>query len=127
MWGTRLDRSVILSEFFAALERHDFTLAPGGIPGRLVVYDHAGSGHRIVFVPHTRRIQIRLDALTQHEDRPGVAQRVYNILHLATAEALQRSAHHRDAAGDITDTNNIDRDGRDVGPNGSEVMTTSCL
>lgn len=92
MWATKLEcatqqPAAAVADFLRALERHGFTAGAGGIPGRLVVYDHDTTGHRIVIVEQSGRIQIRLDALTRHEARPKSARAIYQILELAASEA----------------------------------------
>ena len=92
MWATRLNPAVPVAELLAGLEREGFGKGAGAIPGRLAVFDQSDTGHRVIFVPRTGRIQIRLDALTRHEERVEAARVVYDILYRVVTEALGEAA-----------------------------------
>ncbi len=92
MWATHLNPDVSIAELLAGLEREGFGKGAGAIPGRLAVYDQSDTGHRVIFVPRTGRIQIRLDALTRHEERVECARVVYDILHRVATKALGGAA-----------------------------------
>lgn len=51
-------------------------VGPAGIPA-LRMFEHPRLGHRIVYVARTSRVQLRLDALTPHDDREAAAQALY--------------------------------------------------
>ena len=99
MWATRLHPDVSVIRFMESLERHDFATGAGVLPERLAVYDQAKTGQRIIFVYRTGRIQIRLDALTRHEERVEAARCVYDVLRRATFEAAGLHPR-RDSAAD---------------------------
>lgn len=86
LWGTKLDSTVEEPSFLAALGDHGFSQAPGVIPG-LHVLDHQ-SGHRLVYVTRTGRLQLRLDPLTRHEERVAAAHELYQVVRRATFAAL---------------------------------------
>ena len=44
------------------------------------VLEQDGSGHRVIVVLRSGRVQVRLDALTPHETRIEAAQRLYERL-----------------------------------------------
>lgn len=89
MWATRLDPSIAIDDFLAALQQHGFIEGIGGVANKLSVYDHGSSGHRVVLVHRSGRIQIRLDALTRHEDRVDAARQIYDVLLAATLDAAR--------------------------------------
>ena len=91
MWATGLDPSIAIDDFQASLKQHGFIEGRGGIADKLSVYDHGSTGHRVVFVHRSGRIQIRLDALTRHEDRVAAAKEVYDVLLAATQAAARNS------------------------------------
>lgn len=51
----------------------------------LFILEHTASGHQVVVVPRTRRLQIRLDGLTPRAERAAAAQNLYAVLTRATA------------------------------------------
>lgn len=92
LWGTRLDASIPELVFANALEQQDFVKAAGASPiAGLYVFDHRVTGHRVIYLPRTGRIQIRLDPLTGHEDRVQAAKQLYELLHRASQEATERT------------------------------------
>ena len=102
LWATSLDKSVSSEAFAQALERIGFVRAQGASPiAGLSVFDHGGSGHRVIHVARTGRIQIRLDPLTSHEDRARAAEQIYELLRAASRAACQSSdsAATADASG----------------------------
>ncbi len=89
LWGTTLESGVSGEAFAQALERHGFSPAPGASPiAGLSMFDHVETGHRVIFVARTGRIQIRLDPLTRHEDRVQSAASLYEQLLVASREAV---------------------------------------
>lgn len=102
LWATALDKSVANEAFARELERVGFVRAAGASPiAGLSVFDHGGTGHRVIHVARTGRIQIRLDPLTSHEDRRGAAKEIYKLLRAACLAACQSSdsAATADASG----------------------------
>jgi hypothetical protein len=102
LWATSLDKSVSNEEFARALEQVGFVRAAGASPiAGLSVFDHGGTGHRVIHVARTGRIQIRLDPLTSHEDRSRAAEQIYELLRAACRVACESSdsAAAADASG----------------------------
>lgn len=102
LWATSLDKSVSEEAFARALEQVGFVRAPGASPiAGLSVFDHGGTGHRVIHVARTGRIQIRLDPLTSHEDRARAAEQIYELLCAASRAAClsSDSAATADASG----------------------------
>lgn len=97
LWGTELDHSVSAEHFIEALELRGFTIGHGAIPG-LAILDHE-SGHRVVFIARTGRIQLRLDALTTHEQRIPAAEQLYETVRLAACGARGQADASPDATG----------------------------
>lgn len=88
LWASKLDASVPEDAFAEALERQQFVKAAGTSPiAGLCVFDHGVTGHRLIYIPRTGRIQIRLDPLTSHEDRVRAAEQLYELLRRASEEA----------------------------------------
>lgn len=88
LWATSLDQRVSRDDFAQALERHGFRSAIGAASvAGLGVFEHGGSGHRVIHVARTGRVQIRLDPLTSHEDRTRAAEQLYDLLRAASREA----------------------------------------
>lgn len=88
LWATSLDENVSMEDFACALEQHGFRRAAGAAPvAGLSVFEHGDSGHRVIHVARTGRVQIRLDPLTSHEDRPRAAEQLYDLLRAASREA----------------------------------------
>lgn len=103
LWATALDKAVSVEAFARALARQGFVQAAAASPiAGLNVFDHGGTGHRVIHVARTGRIQIRLDPLTSHEDRARAAEQIYELLRVASRAASQLSggaATAGDAAG----------------------------
>jgi hypothetical protein len=102
LWATSLDKSVSHEAFARALEQVGFVRAAGASPiAGLSVFDHGDTGHRVIYVARTGRIQIRLDPLTSHEDRARAAEQIYELLRAASRAACQSSdgAATADASG----------------------------
>lgn len=57
------------------------------VPGLLVIVQQRATGHQIVFVPRTGRLQIRLDGLTPVEERESAAAELYEVLRRACVKA----------------------------------------
>ncbi|HWN68240.1 MAG TPA: hypothetical protein VNM90_11430, partial [Haliangium sp.] len=92
LWATSLDRSVSEGAFARALEQLGFVRAAGASPiAGLSMFDHGATGHRVIHVARTGRIQIRLDPLTSHEDRSRAAEQIYELLRAACRAACQSS------------------------------------
>lgn len=92
LWATSLEKGISEEAFARALERHGFVRAAGASPiAGLSLFEHGNSGHRVVYVARTGRIQIRLDPLTSHEDRTHAAEQLYELLRAASREASQSS------------------------------------
>ena len=92
LWATKLDASIPESVFASALEQQEFVKAAGASPiAGLHIFDHRVTGHRVIYIPRTGRIQIRLDPLTGHEDRIEAAKRLYELLHRASQEADEQT------------------------------------
>lgn len=92
LWATSLEKGISEEAFARELERQGFVRAVGASPiAGLSVFDHGNSGHRVVFVARTGRIQIRLDPLTSHEDRTHAAEQLYELLRAASHAASQSS------------------------------------
>lgn len=92
LWGTQLDASIPEAAFTFALERQEFVKAAGASPiAGLHIFDHRATGHRLIYIPRTGRIQIRLDPLTRHEDRVQEAEQLYDLLRLAGQEASRQT------------------------------------
>jgi hypothetical protein len=92
LWATALDKSVSDEAFTRALEQQGFARAAGASPiAGLGVFDHGDTGHRVIHVARTGRIQIRLDPLTSHEDRSRAAEEIYELLRAASRVASQSS------------------------------------
>jgi hypothetical protein len=92
LWATALGQGVSEQAFIQALERHGFTRAAGASPiAGLSMFEHGTTGHRVVYVARTGRIQIRLDPLTSHEDRTQAAEQLYELLRAASREASEFS------------------------------------
>jgi hypothetical protein len=92
LWATALDKGVSEEAFARALERLGFVRAAGASPiAGLSVFDHGDTGHRVIHVARTGRIQIRLDPLTSHEDRFRAAEQIYELLRAASRAASQSS------------------------------------
>ncbi len=73
VWECHLDGSFPdVGGWVAALERRGWTVASGPTAGTLVQLAHP-AGHRVVVVPATRRVQIRVDYLVAYGDRPQAA------------------------------------------------------
>ncbi len=88
LWATALDKDITVERFATALQRHGFTPAAGASPiAGLHIFDHEVTGHRVIHVARSGRIQIRLDPLTDHDDRPGTAAELYELLVSASHEA----------------------------------------
>jgi hypothetical protein len=91
LWATALDKGVSEEAFARALERLGFVRAAGASPiAGLSVFDH-DTGHRVIHVARTGRIQIRLDPLTSHDDRSRAAEQIYELLRAASRAASQPS------------------------------------
>jgi hypothetical protein len=92
LWATALDKGVSVEAFARALERLGFVRAAGAAPiAGLSVFDHGDTGHRVIHVARTGRLQIRLDPLTSHEDRFRAAEQIYELLRAASRSASQSS------------------------------------
>ena len=92
LWATSLDKSVSEEAFARALEQVGFVRAAGASPiAGLSMFDHGATGHRVIHVARTGRIQIRLDPLTSHEDRSRAAEQIYELLRAASRAACQFS------------------------------------
>lgn len=91
LWGTHVHASVSVEAFLLALQRHGFVPGPGTTIAGLEVLDHGDSGHRVVYIPRTGRLQIRLDPLTRHDDRIEAANRLYKLVRVAAFEAAEIS------------------------------------
>lgn len=92
LWATSLEKGISEQDFARALERQGFVRAAGASPiAGLSMFDHGDTGHRVVYVARTGRIQIRLDPLTSHEDRTHAAEQLYQLLRVASREASQSS------------------------------------
>ena len=90
LWASKLDDSISEEAFAPALERQQFVRAAGTSPiAGLCIFDHSPTGHRLIYVPRTGRIQIRLDPLTSHEDRVRAAEQLYDLLRHASEEASE--------------------------------------
>ena len=98
LWGTKLDDSIDEASFVEALERQQFVEATGTSPiAGLHIFDHGVTGHRIIYVARTGRIQIRLDPLTSHEDRVRAAEQLYELLCRASVDASAQTPGTTDA------------------------------
>jgi hypothetical protein len=94
LWATSLDKGVPEEAFAHALERLGFVRAAGASPiAGLSVFDHGDTGHRVIHVARTGRIQIRLDPLTSHDDRARAAEQIYELLRAASRAASQPSGN----------------------------------
>lgn len=94
LWATALDKGVSVEAFTYALEQHGFARAAGASPiAGLGVFDHGDSGHRVIHVARTGRIQIRLDPLTSHDDRARAAEQIYELLRAASRVASESSGN----------------------------------
>jgi hypothetical protein len=92
LWATSLEGNVSAEAFARALERQGFVQAAGASPiAGLSIFDHGNTGHRVIHVARTGRIQIRLDPLTSHDDRSRAAEQLYELLRAASREASQSS------------------------------------
>jgi hypothetical protein len=92
LWATSLEKGISEGAFARALERHGFVRAAGASPiAGLSMFEHGNTGHRVIYVARTGRIQIRLDPLTSHEDRTHAAERLYELLRAASREARESS------------------------------------
>jgi hypothetical protein len=92
LWATSLEKGISEQAFARALERQGFVRAAEASPiAGLSVFDHGNTGHRVVYVARTGRIQIRLDPLTSHEDRTHAAEQLYELLRAASRAASQSS------------------------------------
>lgn len=92
LWATSLEKGISEEAFARALERQGFVRAAGASPiAGLSMFEHGNTGHRVIYVARTGRIQIRLDPLTSHEDRTQAAERLYELLRVASREASQSS------------------------------------
>ena len=99
LWATSLEKGIPEEAFVRALEQQGFVRAVGASPiAGLSVFDHGNSGHRVVFVARTGRIQIRLDPLTSHEDRTHAAEQLYGLLRAASHAAASQSSDRAAAA-----------------------------
>lgn len=94
LWATSLDKGVPEGAFARELERLGFARAAGASPiAGLSVFDHGDTGHRVIHVARTGRIQIRLDPLTSHDDRARAAEQIYELLRAASRAASQPSGN----------------------------------
>jgi hypothetical protein len=99
LWGTQLDTSIPETVFFRALEQQAFVKAAGASPiAGLYIFDHRVTGHRVIYIPRTGRIQIRLDPLTGHDDRVQAAEQLYGLLQLASREAREQTGNVEEAS-----------------------------
>lgn len=57
----------------------------------LFILEHASSGHQLVVVPRTRRLQIRLDGLTPRAERALSAGHLYGAVMRAAEMATGRA------------------------------------
>jgi hypothetical protein len=64
-----------------AAEALGFARVPGASRMGVAVVESAQTGHRVVVVLRTGRVQVRLDALTPHEARVDQAHAVFEQLH----------------------------------------------
>lgn len=80
LWRCDLHREESSSDFLAALRRAGFDdAASSGLTG-LEVLEEQRTGHRLVMVTRTGRIQLRLAAETRHERRVAEARRLYAVM-----------------------------------------------
>jgi hypothetical protein len=92
LWATSLEKGISEEAFARAMALQGFVRAAGASPiAGLSVFDHGNTGHRVVYVARTGRIQIRLDPLTSHEDRTHAAEQLYELLRAASRAASQSS------------------------------------
>lgn len=100
LWATSLAQSVSANAFVEALGRHGFQPATGAPPiGGLRVFEHGETGHRVIYVARTGRIQIRLDPLTSHDDRTRAAEVLYEHILAAGCEVTQLPSQAETASG----------------------------
>lgn len=90
IWGTALDPAVPMDAFVAVLQSCGFRTGAGTM-SELVIMDHEASGHRLVYVPRTGRIQLRLDALTRPDERVAAAERMYELISQAARQGAART------------------------------------
>jgi len=86
LWGTHVHEAVPADQFIKALVDMGFFAGAGSIPG-LSVFDHQPSGHRVVYIARTGRVQIRIDPMTGHDDRVGAAHAIYDLIRSAAVAA----------------------------------------
>lgn len=88
LWATSIHQEIPVANFAMAMEQHGFTVAAGASPiAGLHIFDHHGTGHRVIHVARSGRIQIRLDPMTGHDDRPDTAAELYELLVAASHDA----------------------------------------
>lgn len=77
LWRTSLDSSFGAPLFCRAVVEAGLRDVGPARPTLVATFEEVHTGHRLVFVPRTGRIQLRLGALTPHAQRRDAAHRFY--------------------------------------------------
>lgn len=100
LWATSLSTEFASEPFIEALERRGFrSVQDGPRIGGLAIFEHGETGHRVVYVARTGRMQIRLDPLTSHDDRAAAAEYLYEQLRGASHDLTPSSGLVETASG----------------------------
>ncbi len=80
VWRCDLVDARHAARFVEAATQAAFELVPGATRMGVAVFEEARSGHRVLVVLRTGRVQVRLDALTDPDTRVDEARRVFDRL-----------------------------------------------
>lgn len=80
MWRCDLEDPSRSSAFVDTATTDEFVAVPEATRMGVAVFEEPVSGHRVVVVLRTGRVQVRLDALTPADTRAREAQRVFERL-----------------------------------------------
>lgn len=80
LWRCDLVRAERSAAFAQAVTTRGFAAVPEATRLGLAVFEERQTGHRLVVVLRTGRVQVRLDAMTPHETRVDEARRLFACL-----------------------------------------------